>query len=52
MRLQLLAPVLAALALTACGTTERTTVVTAPAGSTVVVPSNGDSPRVITHGDR
>ena len=41
MRLKIIPPVLVLLALAACGTTERTTVVNAPPGSTVVVPANG-----------
>jgi hypothetical protein len=34
--------VLLALAVSACGTTEKTTIVNPPAGSTVVVPPDGD----------
>jgi len=48
MRLKILPPILALLALAACGTTERTVVVNAPPGSTVVVPPNGDA-HVITY---
>ncbi len=43
----LLCVILASLALAACGTTERTVVVNAPPGSTVVVPSDGET-RVVT----
>jgi len=43
----ILACVLAPLALAACGSTERTVVVNAPPGSTVVVPSDGNT-RVVT----
>jgi len=46
MRRSLLILPLAALLLTACGTTERTVVVTPSNGSTVVVPPNGE-PRVV-----
>jgi hypothetical protein len=42
-----LAAILASLALAACGSTEKTVVVNAPPGSTVVVPSDGDT-RVVT----
>ncbi len=44
MRLAVLAAPLALLALSACGsTTEKTIVVNPPAGSTVVVPPNGEA---------
>jgi len=50
MRPQILLPILALLALAACGTTEeKTVVVTAPAGSTVVVPPSGDAHVVTPH---
>jgi hypothetical protein len=44
---QLFALLLVALGLAACGSDEPT-VVTAPPGSAVVVPQNGDAPRVVT----
>jgi hypothetical protein len=43
MRAILIVVPLVAFLLAACGTTERTTVVNAPPGSTVVVPANGDA---------
>ena len=42
MRLTPMLIVLSALALTACGTTEKTVVVQPAPGSTVVVPASGD----------
>jgi ABC-type Fe3+-hydroxamate transport system substrate-binding protein len=51
MRLSLFVLPIAAVLLTACGsTTERTVVVTPAAGSTVVVPPNGQ-PRVVPNGN-
>jgi hypothetical protein len=44
----ILAGLIAPFALTACGTTEKTVVVNAPPGSTVVVPGDGENTRVIT----
>ena len=41
MRMKLLFALAVAALLAACGTTERTVVVNPPAGSTVVVPSDG-----------
>ena len=51
MRLIMILPVLALAALSACGTTERTTVVSAPPGSTVIVPASGNVQVVPPHGD-
>ncbi len=41
--LALLPPLALAFALSACGTEEKTVVVNPPAGSTVVVPPDGDA---------
>jgi len=50
MRPQLVALLLGALLVAACGTTHKTTVVAVPSGSTVVVPNSGDT-HVVTPGD-
>jgi uncharacterized lipoprotein YajG len=47
MRAQFVVLLLGALLVTACGTTRRTTVVTVPQGSTVVVPSSDGETRVV-----
>ena len=44
----ILASLIAPLALAACGTTEKTVVVNAPPGSTVVVPGGDGQTRVVT----
>ena len=47
--LSILAGLTASVALAACGTTEKTVVVNAPPGSTVVVPHDGGETRVVTN---
>jgi uncharacterized protein YcfL len=49
MRLTYILVPLTALLLTGCGTTEKTVVVQAPPGSTVVVPPHGDA-KVVPQG--
>lgn len=51
MHARLILVLLVAGLVTACGTTRKTTVVTVPEGSTVVVPSSSGDTRVVTPGN-